>query len=87
MTNPPNGLHEFLRGYFHLKSASWSKNTPHPLASWTASELTQLPYYYVMPLNATMPEAIAADMAQENPSAIQDSQSWLPDSDLEVYVS
>ncbi|EEQ89071.1 microsomal epoxide hydrolase [Blastomyces dermatitidis ER-3] len=87
MTNPPNGLHEFLRGYFHLKSASWSKNTPHPLTSWTASELAKMPNYYVMPLNATMPEAIAADMAQEDPSALQDSQSWLPDSDLAVYVS
>ncbi|OJD14354.1 hypothetical protein AJ78_05289 [Emergomyces pasteurianus Ep9510] len=87
MTNPPQGLHEFLRGYFHLKSASWSKNNPHPLTSWTASELAKMPYYYVMPLNATMPEAIATDMAHEDPSAIQDSQSWLPDSDLAVYVS
>ncbi|KKZ67706.1 microsomal epoxide hydrolase [[Emmonsia] crescens] len=87
MTNPPNGLHEFLRGYFHLKSASWSKNNPHPLTSWTASELATMPYYYVMPLNATMPEAIAVDMAQEDPSAIQNSQTWLPDSDLAVFVS
>ncbi|EDN02822.1 predicted protein [Histoplasma mississippiense (nom. inval.)] len=35
---------------------------------------------------ASLGQAIAADMAQEDPSAIQDSQSWLPDSDLEVYV-
>ncbi|OJD26603.1 hypothetical protein ACJ73_02012 [Blastomyces percursus] len=87
MTTPPNGLHEFLRGYFYLKSASWSKNNPHPLTSWTASELSKMPYYYVMPLNATMPEAIAADMAQEDPSAVEASQSWLPDSDLAIYVS
>ncbi|OAX77622.1 hypothetical protein ACJ72_08077 [Emergomyces africanus] len=87
MTTPPQGLHEFLRGYFHLKSASWSKNNPHPLTSWTASELAKLPYYYVMPLNATMPEAIATDMAHEDPSAIQNSQTWLPDSDLAVYVA
>ncbi|PGH31744.1 microsomal epoxide hydrolase [[Emmonsia] crescens] len=87
MTNPPHGLHEFLRGYFHLKSASWSKNNPYPLTSWTASELAKMPYYYVMPLNATMPEAIAVDMAQEDPSAIQSSQTWLPDSDLAVFVS
>lgn len=28
--NPPNGLHSFLRGYFHLKSAAWRHNQPHP---------------------------------------------------------
>ncbi|KAK2795214.1 hypothetical protein FQN52_006144 [Onygenales sp. PD_12] len=87
MTNPPQGLHEFLRGYFHLKSASWSKNNPSPLASWTASQLAKMPYYYIMPLESTMPEAIAIDMAQEEPSAIQKSHAWLPDSDLAVYTS
>ncbi|PGH16280.1 hypothetical protein AJ79_01819 [Helicocarpus griseus UAMH5409] len=87
MTNPPQGLHDFLRGYFHLKSASWSKNNPYPLTSWTASELAKMPYYYIMPLNATMPEAIATDMAHEDPSAIQNSSTWLPDDDLAVYVS
>ncbi|KAL1970992.1 hypothetical protein VTN77DRAFT_2826 [Rasamsonia byssochlamydoides] len=87
MTAPPQGLHEFLRGYFHLKSACWAGNDPHPLRGWTASELAQLPYYYIMPLNATMPEAVALEMARESETAKQLSHSWLPDTDLAVYVS
>src|ERR1700712_270255 len=39
-------LHEFLRGYFYLKSADWRGNAPHPLKAWEASELAQLPLYY-----------------------------------------
>jgi pimeloyl-ACP methyl ester carboxylesterase len=89
MTRPstPGGLHEFLRGYFHLKSASWSKNDPHPLKAWTASELEQLPYYYIMPLNSTMPEAVALDMARETEDAKRLSHEWLSDDDLAVYVA
>ncbi|KAL2013677.1 hypothetical protein VTN00DRAFT_1202 [Thermoascus crustaceus] len=89
MTSPPTpgGLHEFLRGYFHLKSGSWVRNDPHPLRAWTAAELAQLPNYYIMPLAATMPEAIAIDMAQETDADKQLYQTWLPDEDLAVYVS
>src|SRR6201994_4627801 len=32
----PQGVHAFLRGYFHYKSADWSGNKPFPLKSWTA---------------------------------------------------
>ncbi|KAK2733339.1 hypothetical protein FQN57_002159 [Myotisia sp. PD_48] len=87
MSSPPGGLSSFLRGYFHLKSASWSKNDPKPLTSWTASELAKMPFYYVMPLNSSMGQAIAADMANEDESAVQKSHAWLPDSDLSVYVA
>jgi microsomal epoxide hydrolase len=87
MNLPPGRLHEFLRGYFHLKSGSCARNYPRPLQSWTADELLQLPFYYIMPLEATMPEAIALDMGNEPENAQQLSQAWLPDSDLEVYVA
>ncbi|PKX97142.1 alpha/beta fold hydrolase [Aspergillus novofumigatus IBT 16806] len=87
MSLPPGRLHEFLRGYFHLKSGSCARNDPRPLKSWTADELIQLPFYYIMPLDATMPEAIALDMKNEPQNAQQLSQVWLPDSDLEVYVA
>lgn len=87
MTYPAQGLHNFLRGYFHLKSGSWARNDPHPLRAWTASELAQLPNYYIMPLAATMPEAVAIDMANEPPSDKLTSQAWLPDRDLAVYVA
>ncbi|KAH1487094.1 hypothetical protein LV164_003434 [Aspergillus fumigatus] len=87
MNLPPGRLHEFLRGYFHLKSGSCARNCPRPLKTWTADELFQLPFYYIMPLDATMPEAIALDMENEPENAQQLSQAWLPDSDLEVYVA
>src|SRR5436190_23305562 len=45
------GIHAFLRAYFHMKSADWSANKPFPLAAWTADELAKLPTYYVMELH------------------------------------
>lgn len=87
MMNSPNGLHDFLRGYFHLKSGSWTGNKPHPLRRWTATELVQLPYYYVMPVECTMPEAVARHMEKESEAHVQRSHVWLPDEDLAVYVS
>lgn len=51
------------------------------------AELAQLPNYYIMPLEATMPEAVAIDMAQETDEAKRRSHAWFPDEDLAVYVS
>ncbi|KAJ5176652.1 uncharacterized protein N7482_002529 [Penicillium canariense] len=78
-------MRHFLRGYFHLKSGSWPGNQPRPLKGWTADEIVQMPGYYIMPLDATMPEAVARDMKNE-PSQGQSSQSWLPDDELDVYA-
>src|SRR5438105_5507284 len=36
MQDCPQGVHAFLRGYFHHKSADWPDNRPFPLAAWTA---------------------------------------------------
>ena len=33
MLQAPQGLHAFLRGYFHIKSAKWKENDPHLLPS------------------------------------------------------
>ncbi|KAJ4375888.1 hypothetical protein N0V83_001166 [Neocucurbitaria cava] len=82
-SNPSEGLHDFLRGYLHVKSANYKKNNPHPLKGWTAEEVAQLPYYYVLPLNKTMPETIAEMMATEDASA---TKTWMSDEDLAVYV-
>ncbi|KAL5359400.1 Alpha/Beta hydrolase protein [Aspergillus floccosus] len=83
---PPAELHEFLRGYFYLKSGTWAGNAPRPLAAWSAEELAQLPYYYVMPATATMPEAVEAHMVGESADAVRRSHAWLSDEDLAVYV-
>lgn len=82
--NPPQGLKEFLRGYFHLKSADWAVNKPYPLSEWSASELAKMPEYYVMPLSASMPDVVSSNMANEDARA---TEKWLSDEDLEVYVS
>src|SRR6516162_5790437 len=76
------GVHAFLRGYFHYKSADWTDNKPYPLKSWTAGELAQMPTYYIMDLDKNMAETLAAEM----PSAAQIATCrWLPESELAVY--
>ena len=87
MTEPKEGLHKFLRGYFHLKSADWAGNDPHPLKAWEASELAKLPRYYVMDKDDTMRQAVARDMDHEDPDIVkQKSTRWLRDEELSVYV-
>ncbi|KAF1840215.1 alpha/beta-hydrolase [Cucurbitaria berberidis CBS 394.84] len=81
--NIAHGLHDFLRGYLHVKSAAWKENTPYPLKAWTADEVAKMPYYYVLPLNKTMPDTIADMMATEDASA---TKRWMSDEDLAVYV-
>jgi len=82
MSGASQGVHEFLRAYYHFKSADWPGNRPHPLAAWTAEELAKLPDYYVMPLDHGMAEAVAPHM----PSAAQIAACrWLPDHELAVY--
>lgn len=85
--HPPQGLHAYLRSYFHMKSADWEGNkVAHPLPARTAEALAIMPEYYIMPLSATMPEVVA----KEAPSAdvvSSVSSRWLPDSDLAYYVS
>lgn len=87
MINPRASLHEFLRGYFHLKSADWAGNDPHPLTGWEASELAKMPRYYIMDQADTMREAVARDMKAEDPDEVlRKSRRWLSDEELSVYV-
>ena len=83
MVNCSQGMFEFLRAYYHHKSADWQGNQPHPLASWSAPELAKLPTYYVMNLEQTMPETVEKEM----PSAEQIRQCrWLTDKELRFYA-
>lgn len=79
----PQGVHDFLRAYFHHKSADWPGNQPHPLASASADELATLPTYYVMELDQTMAETVAAEMP--SPAEIA-ANEWLPDHHLDVFA-
>jgi pimeloyl-ACP methyl ester carboxylesterase len=84
MVHAPQGLHDFLRGYYHHKSADWANNKPFPLTAWSAAELAKLPTYYVMDLARTMPQTVAEAM----PSAADIAANrWLPDSELAFYVA
>ena len=40
MVYAPQGLHAFLRAYYHMKSADWAQNRPQPLAGRTHSPTT-----------------------------------------------
>jgi len=82
MRNCPQGVHAFLRAYYHFKSADWIQNKPFPLTSWSAGELAKLPTYYIMELDKGMAETVAPEM----PSASQIAAcKWLPDAELSVY--
>jgi pimeloyl-ACP methyl ester carboxylesterase len=80
--HPPQGLHAFLRAYYHMKSADWTPNDPHPLAARTAAEWAKLPRYYIMDSSKGMAETVAAEMP--SPAEIAACR-WLPDSELRVY--
>jgi pimeloyl-ACP methyl ester carboxylesterase len=83
MTECPEGLHDFLRAYYHYKSADWKANKPHKLEDWRADQLEKMPTYYIMDLDDTMPQAVAREMPSTAEIA---ANTWLPDSDLAVYV-
>ena len=79
----PQGVHAFMRAYYHHKSADWKQNQPFPLKSWTAGELEKMPTYYIMDLNEGMAETVAKEM----PSALEiAANTWLPDNELAVYA-
>ena len=83
MLDCAQGLPDFLRAYFHMKSADWPGNKPAPLASASAADLATMPEYYVMAMDKTMPQTVAQAM----PTAEQVSAcAWLPDKDLAVYA-
>lgn len=52
----PLELQRFLRNYFYLKSANWPGNEPHQLSAWKADTIAEMPWYYVMLKDISMPE-------------------------------
>jgi pimeloyl-ACP methyl ester carboxylesterase len=83
MWKAAQGLHAFLRGYYHVKSADWKQNRPHPLAAFSANELARMPTYYVMDRAKGMAETVAEVM----PSAAEIAACrWLTEDELAVYA-
>ena len=82
MHHCPQGVHSFLRAYYHYKSADWKQNKPFRLKCWSATELAQLPAYYVMERARGMAETVASQM----PSAAEiEACRWLTERELSVY--
>ena len=78
----PQGVHDFLRAYYHCKSADWKRNKPFALKSWSAGELEKMPTYYIMDLDKGMAETVAPEMP---PGPAIAANKWLPDAELSVY--
>jgi pimeloyl-ACP methyl ester carboxylesterase len=84
MRRAPQGIHAFLRAYYHMKSADWRHNAPVKLAGFTADELAKMPTYYIMDLDTGMAETVAP----ETPSPAEIAACrWLPDAELAVYAA
>jgi pimeloyl-ACP methyl ester carboxylesterase len=84
MLNAPQGLHAFFRAYWHYKSADWKQNEPHPLKARIATEMAQMPTYYVMERDRGM----AATVAPFMPSAAEVAACrWLTDAEVDVYAT
>jgi pimeloyl-ACP methyl ester carboxylesterase len=76
------GVHDFLRAYYHHKSADWKTNKPFELKGWTADELAKMPTYYIMDLADGMAETVAKEMP--SPAEIA-ANTWLTERELKVY--
>ena len=84
MWHATQGLSNFIRAYYHHKSADWRENLPYRLAGRTADEWAKMPTYYIMDLNMSMAETVAEHM----PSAVEISRnSWLSEDALRVYTT
>jgi pimeloyl-ACP methyl ester carboxylesterase len=83
MQHAKQGVHAFLRAYYHMKSADWKGNKPAPLSSWSASELAKMPHYYVMDRDKG---GMAENVAPEMPSAAEIATCrWMTEAELTVY--
>jgi pimeloyl-ACP methyl ester carboxylesterase len=80
----PQGVHAFLRAYYHHKSADWPDNKPYKLAGWTAVELAKMPTYYIMDQAKGMAETVAPEMPSDAQIA---SCRWLTEDEMKVYSS
>lgn len=84
LCHAPQGLHAFLQGYFHYKSAGWKQNRPHPLQGWYAGAVAEMPTYYIMDLD----EDMASTVAPFTPTAEEiRSCTWLTEKELDIYAS
>ena len=82
MLHSPQGLHAFMRAYYHFKSADWPGNRPYRLSDVSAAELAKLPTYYVMEHGQGMAQTVAPQMPSPEQIA---ACAWLIEDELSVY--
>lgn len=82
MQNCPQGLHDFMRAYYHHKSADWKANKPYRLSGWTAEVVQEMPTYYIMDMGQGMAETVSKEMPDGDHIA---ANQWLPDRELKIY--
>ncbi len=80
----PQGVHAFLRAYYHVKSADWLVNRPHVLASYAATEMAHMPTYYIMDAAQDMAQTVSPHMPSPPDVA---GCAWMTDADLAVYAA
>lgn len=83
MWHATQGISNFIRAYYHFKSADWKGNKPFRLAARTAEEWAKMPEYYIMDLDKGMAETVAPFMP--TPAEVA-ANTWLTDSELQVYA-
>ncbi len=83
MWKAKQGVHDFLRAYYHHKSADWKANKPFELQGWTAEEVAQMPTYYN---HGNMPTAWPRRSPKEMPSAARGRRQHLADRAHELRV-
>lgn len=83
MHHAPQGLRDFLRAYFHYKSADYAGNTPFRLKDASAEQLALMPTYYIMDLASGMAETVAPYMPSAE--AVRACR-WLSEGELDVYT-
>ena len=84
MWHARQGLNNFIRGYYHHKSADWQQNRPFRLAARSAEEWAKMPTYYIMDLGEGMAETVAEEMPTPEQIA---ANTWLTESELAVYAT
>lgn len=83
LLDAPQGLHQVLRAYYHMKSADWPHNRPAPLPDASAASYARLPTYYVMEAGRTMAQTVAPHAPTPDQVA---ACRWLADDELAVYT-
>ena len=83
MWHAPQGIHAFLRGYYHYKSADWKGNRPYRLDGPNAEAMSAMPTYYIMDRDRGMAETVAEAMPRADEVAVN---AWLTEAELAVYA-